>query len=897
MLKGAGKVANARKSRQANNEAMNLQETLDKELEMHKYDGALAKRKGGYVEEKMNKNSMNANKNFNKEASPQSKTKKLKKKLGPQWTKDELERFYEAYQKHGRDWKKVAASVENNRSVDMVEALFSMNQPYLSLPEASVDGLAAIMTAHYSLFEETESKGEGHDASGVTRGFPIKKLHDAEDLDKQCTLILTEGDSAKHLVMAGLSSLQRKTYGVYPLQGKLLNVRIASQKSIKKNRELQNIKTIIGLKDETSYTTTDSLRYKHVMIMTDQDEDGVHIKGLLINFFHHNWPQLLKLNPPFLSEFRTPIVKVKNRNGVEAKSFYSMAEYSEWKEQEADNLSKWETTHYKGLGTHTSEEGCEYFKHIDNHKRVFVCDDDKDHGVAIDGAFNGNSKYRKEMLENFDPNSHHHETEARQITFTDFIEKDLASFFMANMKRSVPSMLDGLKPGQRKILHCLLKRSSNEDIKVSQVSALVLTHCDYYHSEKALNNTIIKMAQHHVGSNNLPLLQSLGQFGTRIAGGQDAADPRYLRTKLSPETRILFPKEDDKYADALTGSLNVEDRKNTEPTPYYPIVPMVLVNGCRGIASGWSTFIPNYKLKDVISNVERLLNDERTEPMDPWYEGFEGTITKDGENRYKTFGRLEESSGNAETRLVTELPIEVWTNNYVSSLDKGKENRSKVSAFIENYLDRSNDTTVSIQIELKKTEKKMTPEEEKEILGLTTMLSTGNMYLFDENDMIKKYESPQEIIEDFYKSRLKAYNKRKKHMLMELEEELKKLQCRVAFVTDVMNGEFKFDIKRSRAQLYEEVKGKYEATGRGLTDYSFLLDLSFLSCSKETLQDLQDARENVNRKIIEVETLTPKAIWKSELQKLRDVTEISMSSKLKRTRSPGSTSSEKERKR
>lgn len=115
------------------------------------------------------------------------------------------------------------------------------------------------------------------------------------------------------------------------------------------------------------------------------------------------------------------------------------------------------------------------------------------------------------------PNSHRHETEARQITFTDFIEKDLASFFMANMKRSVPSMLDGLKPGQRKILHCLLKRSSNEDIKVSQVSALVLTHCDYYHSEKALNNTIIKMAQHHVGSNNLPLLQSLGQFGTRIA--------------------------------------------------------------------------------------------------------------------------------------------------------------------------------------------------------------------------------------------------------------------------------------------------------------------------------------------------------------------------------------------
>ncbi|KAG5403018.1 hypothetical protein IGI04_009137 [Brassica rapa subsp. trilocularis] len=611
---------------------------------------------------------MNANKNFNKEASPQSKTKKLKKKLGPQWTKDELERFYEAYQKHGRDWKKVAASVENNRSVDMVEALFSMNQPYLSLPEASVDGLAAIMTAHYSLFEESESKGKGHDASGVTRGFPIKKLHDAEDLEKQCTLILTEGDSAKHLVMAGLSSLQRKTYGVYPLQGKLLNVRIASQKSIKKNRELQNIKTIIGLKDETSYTTTDSLRYKHVMIMTDQDEDGVHIKGLLINFFYHNWPQLLELNPPFLSEFRTPIVKVKNRNEVEAKSFYSMAEYSEWKEQQADNLSKWETTHYK---------------------------------VCI------------------------------------------------------------------------------------------------------------------------------------------------------------------KYADALTGSLNDEDMKNTEPMRYYPIVPMVLVNGCRGIGSGWSTFIPNYKLKDVISNVEHLLNDEKTEPMDPWYEGFEGTITKDGENRYKTFGRLEESSGNAETRLVTELPIEVWTNNYVSSLEK--ENRGKVSAFIENYLDRSNDTTVSIQIELKKTEKKMTPEEEKEILGLTTILSTSNMYLFDEYDMIKKYESPQEIIEDFYEARLKAYDKRKELMLMELHAEFDRLECIVAFVTDVMKVEFRFDREWSCAQL----KGKYEAIGRDLTDYSFLLDLPISSFSQKSLGDLQEARDKVKHEITEVETLTSVDVWKSEFKKLR----------------------------
>ncbi|KAF3484631.1 hypothetical protein F2Q69_00056185, partial [Brassica cretica] len=103
--------------------------------------------------------------------------KKLTDKLGPQWTKGELERFYEAYRKHGRDWKKVAAAVRSNRSADMVEALFSMNRAYLSLPEgtASVAGLIAMMTDHYSVIEESESEGEGRVDSGVLRKYQKRK--------------------------------------------------------------------------------------------------------------------------------------------------------------------------------------------------------------------------------------------------------------------------------------------------------------------------------------------------------------------------------------------------------------------------------------------------------------------------------------------------------------------------------------------------------------------------------------------------------------------------------------------------------------------------------------------------------------------------------------------------
>ncbi|KAL0685885.1 hypothetical protein Bca4012_052733 [Brassica carinata] len=139
-------------------------------------------------------------KRSNKEPSPEkelrnsSKTKPRKKrltdKLGPQWAKVELERFYDAYRKHGRDWKKVAAAVRNNRSVDMVEALFNMNRAYLSLPEgtASVVGLIAMMTDHYSVIEESESEEEeeeeeGHGASGVSVKYQKRKLAKLSSID------------------------------------------------------------------------------------------------------------------------------------------------------------------------------------------------------------------------------------------------------------------------------------------------------------------------------------------------------------------------------------------------------------------------------------------------------------------------------------------------------------------------------------------------------------------------------------------------------------------------------------------------------------------------------------------------------------------------------------------
>ena len=183
----------------------------------------------------------------------------------------------------------------------------------------------------------------------------------------ECTLILTEGDSAKALAIAGMSVVGRDKYGVFPLRGKLINVRDAKSGTILKNEEVKAIIQIMGLKPHTEYSDVKQLRYGSIMIMTDQDHDGSHIKGLIINFIHTFWPSLLKVEG-FVTEFITPIVKVSK--GRENKSFFSTPEYEEWKE--GRELKGWKIKYYKGLGTSTSEEAREYFGNIDLHRKNFL---------------------------------------------------------------------------------------------------------------------------------------------------------------------------------------------------------------------------------------------------------------------------------------------------------------------------------------------------------------------------------------------------------------------------------------------------------------------------------------------------------------------------------------------
>ena len=588
----------------------------------------------------------------------------------------------------------------------------------------------------------------------------ISKLDDANHAgtakSRDCTLILTEGDSAASLTVSGLGVIGRDKYGIFPLKGKLLNVRDAATAQVTKNEEVSNLVKILGLKYGMKYTeeTMKTLRYGHVMIMTDQDHDGSHIKGLVVNFIHKFWPELLKLNSKFVQQFITPIVKCTK--GKKSETFYTLPEYETWKESNNEGKG-WKVKYYKGLGTSTAKEAKEYFSMLDKSTIDMIydgapCDD------AIDLAFSkAKVENRKNWLLQHDPATFMN-FDVDEVTYTDFVHKELILFSMADNARSIPSAVDGFKTSQRKVQFSCFKRKDlqKSEIKVAQLAGYVSEHSAYHHGEMSLNGTIVGMAQNFCGSNNINLLVPSGQFGTRIQGGKDAASPRYIFTKIAPITRFIFPEADDAVL-----NYQEEDGLGIEPSHYMPVLPMVLVNGADGIGTGWSSSVPNYDPIDVMGNLRRVIAGETQEPMVPHYRGFHGTIEqktgKGDKGAFAVRGVYEVT--NDTTVEITELPVGMWTQKYKEFLetllegntkkDDGKSSQFSVkhNVTIKHFTENHTDTTVSFTLIF--SAEKFAEAEKVGIMTvfkLESSISVANMHLFDAKCRIKKYTGPQESL-------------------------------------------------------------------------------------------------------------------------------------------------------
>ncbi|NBO71618.1 hypothetical protein EBV26_14230 [bacterium] len=783
-----------------------------------------------------------------------------------------------------------------------------------------------VMDAACALTEVKETKAAKKTDGAKTRTIRgIPKLIDANyagspDKSAQCTIILCEGDSAKAGIISGLSKEDRNYIGVYPMKGKLFNVHGETTKRISENREIAEIKQILGLETGKTYTPADvatRLRYGKVLFMTDQDLDGAHIQGLGINLFQTEWPSLTRI-PGFIGFMNTPILKA--RRGAQEVLFYNDGEFDAWKKQFPNAVvpASWHTKYYKGLGTSTGKEFKEYFEHK---KMVSFVHTGKESDNHLDMAFNKKrADDRKEWLANYSREAFL-DTSKPEIPYEEFIDRGLIHFSIYDNERSIPNLMDGLKISLRKILYAAFKKGGlKTEIKVAQFSGYVSEHSAYHHGEASLNAAIVGMAQNFVGSNNINLLEPNGQFGGRLQGGKDSASERYIFTQLNKLTRLIFREEDDTVLSYIN-----DDGQMVEPVFYAPAIPMILVNGSKGIGTGFSTDVMPHNPLQIIAYIRSMLRetpDADRPVIEPYFKGFKGTIRNIAASASATSGTPASASATipcsggsatyakylikgtyeiiADRKVrITELPIGTWTDDYKEFLeklmetpaatdkDKDKSSGDKATTasaaatpVLKEYTDMSTDTVVDITVTFHPsyphTPKDLqtaivdadagTNKLEK-LLGLFTTQSTSNMNLFDAHEKLRKYATIYDIIEDYYTERLALYAKRKAAMLAQLANELRVLTNRARYIQEILDDKLELRRQTKEAIFAKMVEHGYEHID-GDVEFKYLLKMPMDSVTDENVKNLlaeRDAKRAQHQQLVDT---TIQALWTRDLDEL-----------------------------
>jgi len=704
-------------------------------------------------------------------------------------------------------------------------------------------GIADELTA-LSKFKEMKElkKTDGARKSKIT-GIP--KLDDANKAGTaqsgKCTLIVTEGDSAKTLAVAGLSVVGRDHYGVFPLRGKCKNVRDSSVAQLTSNQEFNDLKKILGLQQGKEYTNVSELRYGRLMIMTDADNDGSHIKGLILNMFHYFWPSLLKFN--FVVSMVTPIIKATK--GSETKSFYTDSAFRSWY---GSGKSGWKIKYYKGLGTSTSAEAREYFKKIQDLTVKFDVDTMTDESIIL--AFDKKKADARKtwLLESTAKEAGELEVaygNVKQLAITDFVHKDLVNFSLADLKRSIAHVADGLKPSQRKVMFSCFQKNLRDEMKVAQLAAYVAEKSAYHHGEVSLAETIVKLANDYTGSNNINLLEPCGQFGTRLMGGKDASQTRYIFTRLSNDTRKIFDPKDDAVLTYLD-----DDGRSIEPEFYMPVIPTVLVNGTEGIGTGFSCYVPPFNPDDIRENILLFTSGKELKKMKPWFKGFKGRVFEDETGGWVTEGVWQVVG---TTVKVTELPPGRWTQDYKEYLDSLVE-KKMIGSFTNNSTTESVDFLIQGYV----------GKDIVKDLKLQKTIRDTNMHLFHPTKGICKYENAESILSDFIDLRVEYYIKRKAYLIESTKKRSDICSYRAQFVKKVVDGDIVV-FKKKKKDLEHEIGQTFPKVD---SSYDYLLHIKTIDYTEERVKALIDESDKLERELAQLQAMGFLDMWRNDIKNM-----------------------------
>lgn len=407
----------------------------------------------------------------------------------------------------------------------------------------------------------------------------------------------------------------------------------------------------------------------------------------------------------------------------------------------------------------------------------------------------------------------------QQITVSEFVNVEHKAYGVVNSIRSIPFLIDGLKPSQRKILFSALEYNKSEI--VDRLALIAAARTNYKSAGDNLSGAVANMARAFSGTNNVPYFDRDGQFGSIVE--PEPASVRYISVTVSDIIKKIFRKEDN---DILDYNYLVDEQ--LEPKMYLPVLPMALINGISGIGSGYATKIPNHSVESIIAALRALLKGEDMPPIVPQWTGYKGETFYGDDGRVNVVGKFERL--NATTIKITEVPIGFYSKSY--------ETKFVLPLYKEGLIiDYSNDTAEEgwdITITFKRGElSKLTDDKIIDMFGLKKAWLPV-LVGWNEKGFIKRYDNVNEILHMFFEYRLSRYEDRRQSMLAKMQAQIERLEMRSMFIQFMTAQDMNQSIDTLKRLFLGEVKVPVDV------DELFKISLSSITL---------DAKERLAREI------------------------------------------------
>jgi DNA topoisomerase II len=774
------------------------------------------------------------------------------------------------------------------------------------------------------LFAELEAKGFRNSKSTDGKKQPNVKMKgedanfagDSESL--RCVLNLTEGESAAGYPQWRASMLEGGLdyNGYMPLRGKILNVTKAKMIKYIENKVIGAIKTAMGFQEGVDYSLEKNLkglRYGFLVIVADADVDGMHIAALILNVLREKFPGFLKSNR--VSYLRTPIIKAYQGKKI-VKRFFVDRDFKQWKEENPGEAKKLRIRYLKGLGTSSRKD----VEDDIDHAPTMICFYDKKARENFDVAFAKHYEDdRKEWIDQW-----RDVTQIKDILSVDlddicdreglfdgqnisqFINRELVGYSVSTLYRAIPSEYDFLKESQRKSLYGMLTRFDykrtvkDKPIKIDSIANAAAADLHYHHGPKNLSDTIIRMTQDFTGTNNMGYFTQDGMFGTRADGGRQAAAARYSEVRLNWWVPLVFYKESVE----LVKKREI-DGETGEPKWIPSVIPVGIINGFNGIATGYSTYMPCHNpLLITLWCIAMCLGEEPDEIL-PWFNGFQGDIiyesgkanvkkieeevlpgdlnaednfdasagdkdTMDVENitaakhasksknRIRTVGkfcRVGYNKKNEQILKITELPVRTWTvpyKNWLKSLILEKP-KDRVVTYIR---DKSKPNTVNIEIHWKST----TIEPDIHNLKLQRSYGLSNITLIDHQGFPKKYKNVKKVLNNYYTHMIEHYTDLRDHRIKIEEDKIQRASYKARYIQARLEGTIKV-VKEDEDKIRSELK-KIDVP------FKIYEEAKERDLSKQSLERWKKQRKEAEARLKTAKNDTPENIWLEKLRKI-----------------------------